>query len=121
MQTHDDDGLRSRFAAMRREDVAATPQFEAGTRARPSRRSSRVRPALGLAAAAVALVFLSREVHESPHHAGTLDPGSAEWHAGTDFLLRTPGAELLSAMPSFNAALAVFPSVEPTTMNRRTP
>jgi len=91
----DDDDLREAFAALRREDGKTAPSFEAlRARARPRRRA----PLGGLlAAASVAAALLGIVVRgpDPPPPAAELE----SWIAPTDFLLDTPGREILGTVP----------------------
>ena len=100
--------IRDRFAQLREADRESAPGFaQTYARAR-SRRSlhatQRVRPlVIGAAAAAViaAVWFASaRSVSRS-----TTTPTIATWRAPSDVLLRTPGSELLGAMPALGASV----------------
>jgi hypothetical protein len=89
--------LRRRFEELREEERTSVPRF-----AIPSPRQPNRRPLLALAVlllVVIALLF--------PRHSETFTPADraaarsiAEWHAPTDFLLRTPGRELLTSVPS---------------------
>lgn len=102
MNPHDDEqDLRERFARLRRADGAQAPDFRRlvdgarGARARP--RS--LAPALlaGGVIAAVGLAAIQRLAAPPVERGPTL----SEWSAPTDFLLRTPGHELLFSSPGF--------------------
>jgi hypothetical protein len=94
----DDEELRERFAALRREHTIAAPVFRdtmAAARSRP-RAGHRLGFAAGAALLLVALVLI-RTVGN--RHRTTVDLASVRVHAPTDFLLQLPGADLLRAMP----------------------
>jgi anti-sigma factor RsiW len=115
----DDSELRHRFAQLREADREGAPGFAetlaakiesqgpatGRTRARRSRRATpRVRPlvigaAAGVAIAAIGLMY-SRSVAPS-----SATPEIVTWRAPTDVLLRTPGTELLTAMPALGASV----------------
>jgi hypothetical protein len=105
MNERDDFDLRERFAHLRDRERACAPDFDrvvarAGV-ARGPRASWAYVAAAALVVAAVALVVLRRI--EMP--AQRTESSLARWSAPTDFLLRTPGHELLSTSPalvSFN-------------------
>ena len=96
----DEPELRERFARLRAEERRAVSRFELRPRAR------RLRPVRTLIAATAALMLVAII-------AFTLRPGRvsfsaadraaarsvADWHPPTDFLLRTPGSELLTTTP----------------------
>jgi hypothetical protein len=92
----DDGDLREAFAVLRREDAKATPAFEA---VRARLRAGPRRLALGglLAAASVAAVVLGVVVRRADPPPPTVSLG--QWVAPTDFLLDTPGREILQTVP----------------------
>jgi len=117
----DDRELRARFAALRAQDAARIPGFDQvlhRVRRGNSRPAGRLVPALGLAAALVAVVggtllwrspeLPGRVSHvPAPAPAGVLSPASpalADWRAPTDFLLDTPGRALLDTVPRIGPA-----------------
>lgn len=104
----DESELRRRFAQLREADGKRAPGFAqtyALARARRSWRSTlRLRPlAIGaVAAVAIAAVWLA---HERSFLPSAVTPTIATWRAPTDILLRTPGSELLGAMPALGASV----------------
>ena len=95
----DDRDLRDMFARLRREDHAHVPPFRL-----PASRP--VSPwALPVKVAAAAAVILVAVVLAVPHSGSRRPPvqlvdlGDAAWHSPTDFLLNTPGHELLRTIP----------------------
>ncbi len=117
----DESDLRRRFAQLREADRERAPSFaQTYGRARARRTWSamlRVRPLVIGAAAAVAIaaVWLS-DSRSLATSAAT--PTIATWRAPTDVLLRTPGSELLAAMPALGAS--VLDTMIPTPSNRGT-
>jgi hypothetical protein len=101
-----DNDLRDRFAALRREEEAQAPDFvvlASGSAARRRRRPAGKMIVLAtcLAMMIAAAIFLLRPVLLKPKQG----PGSpvasiTEWKAPTDFLLETPGRELLRTVPA---------------------
>lgn len=96
-----DDDLRERFVALRREDEALAPEF-AGAWA--GRNRGRRRSAGKLVAIAVCVVTIAAGVWL---RIGASKPepkrdvaSISEWKAPTDFLLNTPGQELLRTVPT---------------------
>ena len=93
--------LRDHFARLRRAEEASTPSFEQVVGL--PRRSDRGMPGLAVTAS-VALVALTvvmlwvSHPHRPPSVHGAA-PMLADWHSPTDFLLDTPGRELLHAIP----------------------
>lgn len=144
-----DSELRGRFAALRQQEAETDPGFAAlwrravaargqghsgGSRGRPrrQRRLPRVRRPLPVALAAVAaaialaaLIMVTRPWVRT----GGLSPAAPSpaasaplitaWRSPTDFLLRTPGEEILSTTPSFGGDL--FPGVAAQPRPPRTP
>lgn len=117
----DETELRRRFAQLREADRERAPSF-AQTYGRASARRSwrttpRRRPLLigAMAAVAIAAVWLARERLISP---STVTPTIATWQAPTDVFLRTPGSELLAAMPALGAS--VLDTMIPIPSNRGT-
>ena len=112
----DESELRRRFAQLRESDQKTAPNFAHGAgRARARRRATpRVRTLVIGAAAAVAMlaVWLSRAQSVSSEPTPTI----ANWRAPTDILLRTPGRDLLGAMPALGAS--VLDTIIPTHSNR---
>jgi hypothetical protein len=104
----DDSELRRRFAQLREADGERAPSFAqtyGRARARRSWRAAlRMRPlAIGAAAAvAIAAVWLA---HERSFSSSAVTPTIATWRAPTDVLLRTPGSELLGAMPALGTSV----------------
>lgn len=111
--THDptDRDLKNLFQALREEDRRRTPEFDVVFgRARRVRRVWRPASLLwkgGLLAAAAAAVLLlvrspgtSDEEFERVVQAFTSDPASGAWRSPTDDLLKLPGLEILSSVPS---------------------
>ncbi len=107
-----DNDLRARFGELRKEVSSNAPGFKVPSVA--TRRKRRVRwiPAAGgLAAAAVAAVLvLFYEGNPPPVY----DPGlgSVVWTAPTDFLLETPGRNLLRSVPRIGVDPRLFDPVE---------
>lgn len=119
--TNDPD-LREHFASLRREDAARTPGFtQVLQRARHA--STRITGMLAAAAClmiAVAAVTVMRLVHDRAPAARHAAPWLADWRAPTDFLLNTPGRELLHTVPQFGDRSANGPSLPPE-LNNITP
>ena len=98
----DDTDLRNRFAELRREEEARTPGFRLPS---PRGVASRLRLGRLVALAAslavsVACVFLVRLMWRPEQLPGKPAVSLTEWKAPTDFLLETPGRELLRTVPA---------------------
>jgi len=87
-----DDQLRNAFAELRRAEATQTPPYVAPAL---SRRPSRLRVGSTLAFAALLLIVLA--VVMIPRRPP--QPSISAWRAPTDFLLQTPGRELLNSVP----------------------
>ena len=97
-----DRDLRRWFADLRREDQAHAGEFgnllhRARLRANPMRLSVWVAVAAGLAAM-IAVVVMSIP-RSGRRNIGSPEISITEWKSSTDFLLRTPGLELLRTVP----------------------
>jgi hypothetical protein len=117
----DDSAIRQRFAQLREADRERAPSFAqtyGRARARRNRRATlRLRPLVIGAAAAVAITALWLAYGRS-FSPSTAAPTIATWRAPTDILLRTPGSELLGAMPALGAS--VLDKMIPIPSNRGT-
>ena len=108
MTPEDDRALAAAFADLRQEEEAQTPPFDELVRrgrVRPAHtRLLGVRPlALAAAVALAALgVWLGVRARE-PHHPSV--PPLAEWRSPTDFLLATPGRDLLAAPAAWDRSV----------------
>ena len=93
--------LRDRFEELRTEERASSPRWSAGVPAGARRRDAGapLRAVVLLAFVAVAMLFVQ---HDSGFTAADRVAAReiTEWQAPTDFLLRTPGRELLNTTPS---------------------
>lgn len=93
-----DDDLRKLFATLRERDLRDAPAFAAAaTRRAPSPRRWRG-PALRWAIAAAAIASLAIVLARPLRRAAPAQSLSA-WRAPTDFLLKTPGFEMLTLGP----------------------
>jgi hypothetical protein len=98
--------LRQAFAALRREDAEQAPPFDGVLTAAQLRRGRRrLAPVLGGLAASVAAIVIVVVVVAVRHPPSTPPPaaGIEQWTAPTDFLLRTPGREILETTPRIGA------------------
>lgn len=104
-----DDDLRARFVKLRREEEAQTPEFALPTRAFAVRKRRWHFPGL-IAATSLLAVMLAGFlwVRFGPSASNPISDSSVaslvEWKSPTDFLLETPGRELLQTVP----AIGVF-------------
>ena len=98
-----DADLRAAFAALRSEEGVNAPSFEevlgAATRGAVRRRRPWLVPALTGTIAAAALVVAVMAVRHPPDPRIPAGPGIEAWTAPTDFLLETPGRDLLETVP----------------------
>ena len=86
-----DDLLRDAFAELRQSEAARAPRFLTLWPARPKRRQAAALRKFFLATVLLIIVALSVRRHEQP--------SITAWKAPTDFLLVTPGRELLQSTP----------------------
>jgi hypothetical protein len=98
----DDRDLRHRFAELRRKDRTNAREFSsclhrAGRRAKPIPLSVWVAVSAGLAVMIAAGAMLVPR--SGRRNTGSPETSITEWKSGTDFLLRTPGLELLQTIP----------------------
>jgi hypothetical protein len=106
MRDDDEADLRQAFAKLRREDAEQTPPFDDVLTAAQLRRGRRrLAPLLGGLAASVAAIVLVVVAMAVRHPASTRPRVAAieQWTAPTDFLLRTPGREILETTPRIGA------------------
>ena len=106
-----DRDLRERFAALRREDASQAPEFDAVLRHARRSKTAWSRWAAAAAMVVVAAVLL---VKFYPRPAPPTQ-SITEWKSPTDFLLETPGRDLLQTMPSFGPWTAEPPPSESPT------
>ena len=92
-----DDRLQDAFKELRRVETARIPPFGRMWHVKPalSRRPSRLRVGSTFAFAVVLLIVLAVAI--IPHRPAA--PSISTWRAPTDFLLQTPGRELLDSVP----------------------
>jgi hypothetical protein len=125
--------LGDRFAALRRQEEEAAPGFgtllDRVARHRLERRrpASRLRPlAAATVAAAIALLALvvttlpsvrTRMLPPRPRLSRPV-PSIAAWRAPTDFLLHTPGEEILSTAPVFGRIPSLGIGTKPHNLDR---
>ena len=100
-----DDDLRDRFAALRREEEPQAPEFAAllpGMAGRSRRRDGRRilgATALVIIAAAV-ILWLRPAPPATRQEPGRPAASLTQWRAPTDFLLETPGRDMLRTVPA---------------------
>lgn len=98
----DEDNLRERFAQLRAEERSAAPVWR---RALGPAIATRHAPWRMLAAAAALLliVIITMTLHSRAtkftNSERAVVRSVAAWHSPTDFLLRTPGSEMLTTTP----------------------
>jgi len=116
-----DEDLRKRFAALRRGDEAQAPPFAIREGERGGGwATGRLFVAAACFAAAIALVLWLRPVFAPPRLAPAEPAVSiTEWKAPTDFLLDTPGGELLRSVPVFGVDVDYGNALEPGQRQRK--
>lgn len=105
----DDRELRDRFAQLKAEDRGDVPAFRAPSAG--ARWSWSPRLVVAAAIVLIALV-LARPDATPPHLAHEIDLGAAAWRSPTDFLLVTPGRELLRSVPALGSP-ETFAPIDP--------
>jgi hypothetical protein len=125
--TENDQDLRDRFAALRRDEETRAPGFAAMSK--PSTRQVRRRSPARLIAATTLLTaviavalwlspagwnheFWNRELWRPHRDQGSQVASITKWKSPTDFLLQTPGSELLRTVPDLGI---LQPEAETTT------
>jgi len=122
--SHHDEDLRHRFTALREEAAREAPEFDGLWRQAAAARGRRRRIPLGtwlaLAGAAGALLYAAvrRDAPSALPVETVTMPMLGQWRSPTAFLLRTPGEELLTTVPSLGSApslsvLSSFPERRP--------
>jgi hypothetical protein len=111
MSGDSDRELRERFLTLRRETGAGAVDFRAAlASARRREHAAQLRRRIGTIAlvttAAVVGLLVARP---GRRQAGLVDLASVRWVAPTDFLLETPGAELLRVTPTFTTQGRLVP------------
>jgi hypothetical protein len=99
----DDADLRQAFAVLRREEAKAAPTFEA-LRSRAHGGPRRLAPLGGLlvaAAAAAAILGIVVRRPDPPPPMASME----QWIAPTDFLLDTPGRDIVRTVPRIGGSL----------------
>lgn len=101
-----DQDLRERFAALRSEEAAEAPEFvllgSGAVHSRP-RRSGYIRVTVAAGVVLIAVLIALRLTPRKPEPNTTSVASLTEWKAPTDFLLETPGRELLETVPVIGA------------------
>lgn len=94
-----DEQLRRRFAGLRQEDERGVPSFAVLWRSRQRKPERRIRWVFATGATAIVFagLFWLWAVRHGPET--TTVASITEWKAPTDFLLETPGRDLLRTVP----------------------
>jgi hypothetical protein len=101
----DDRDLRNRFARLRSEDRSHVPPFHPPVAGNASRSRWPIGIAIAAAIALVALVLTQRD----PRPLVPVDLSVAAWRSPTDFLLDTPGRDMLRRVPVLGSPDEWFP------------
>lgn len=111
MSGEDDSDLRELFSRLRQEEAEGAPAFAELRQALPARRRAPLRVGLLAAVALAGVVLAVRLGLERPEPAPipTDMLSVTTWKAPTDFLLATPGREVLSTVPRFGGDLPTLP------------
>ena len=116
--TDDDPDLREIFARLRQEDERAAPPFQRLWRAgvRRDAMALPVRPRWILATAIAAIAAVVLMVSRGTPRVNVPDESTVSvstWRAPTDFLLQTPGRDLLTTVPRLGRQTAPNVKKEP--------
>lgn len=120
--TGNDQDLRDRFAALRRDEETQAPEFAGligSRRERGRRRPIKLIAAMAFSAAMIAAaLFMGRAPWNREFWRPHLEPGSqvasiTKWKSPTDFLLETPGTELLRTVPDLGVLQPETKAAEP--------
>ncbi len=106
---NDDPEIRQRFAALRDEESKRVPAFEHVLRRTRSTPTLSLRAVAGSVCAVVVLAIvaaLAVPQLRAPRPPDADVPSLAQWRAPTDFLLNTPGQELLQGFPRIGESLS---------------
>ena len=96
---NDEYRLQAKYARLRRAEAASVPSFERVI-GRDRRRSNHALWRVGVAAALLLTVATAAIVRLAPPGGSAIQASAlANWRAPTDFLLDTPGRELLHTIP----------------------
>ena len=100
MIDNDDTDLRERFAQLRAEERMGIPRFQVTARSRKPRIVWRLVAAPALLLLIIILILTIRPRPTSFSDSDRMAARTvAAWHPPTDFLLRTPGSEMLTTTP----------------------
>ena len=100
----EDDDLRRRFATLRAEEEARAPRFVASYAAQARQRSGIPGKLIAATACVAIIVAAAFWRPSSPRREGQPVAALAQWKAPTDFLLQTPGRELLQTVPTLGTS-----------------
>jgi hypothetical protein len=95
--------LRERFAQLRAEERLGVPRFESARRGRKRHLAWRLIAATAALLLVVIMTITTMAIRSRPTRFSDSDRAAvrsvAAWHPPTDFLLRTPGREMLTTTP----------------------
>lgn len=118
-----DDALRGRFAVLRREEEEHVPEFASLWRGRVRAPRGKARWVVAAACALIVVVAVlwSRSGKRGPEEVSVAS--ITEWKAPTDFLLETPGRELLRTVPEIGEwrgyTAATIPQTRPAQVKKK--
>jgi len=121
-----DEELRRLFQELRERDFVGVPPFAAVLERRQREGRAALARARALAVATVAASFFllvfwlagSSARSARRHAAAARSVALQEWKAPTDFLLRTPGAELLYSTPALNEPIPDYSRTQSSTTEK---
>ena len=96
----EDRDLRELFAQLKREDRGMSPSFRMPARSVSPRGRPMTRVLVAAAVVVIAVVLAWPDRTPSDVAGPVVDLSASTWRSPTDFLLVTPGSELLRSVPS---------------------
>jgi hypothetical protein len=120
-RSDEDRDLHAVFTELRRQDASQVPEFAALIQHRGAERKPFPLRELAVAATCIVIVALVL-ARFRPRPSVAPVPSLTEWTSPTDFLLQTPGRELLKSVPQFGAWPddARVPGARPSPTERKT-
>ena len=115
MNRPEDRELAGYFRALRAEEARSTPAFAMPSLPVPRHRRGRGVAASLVAAAAVGALAIMMRPPSFPERIGPLDLGETWWESPTDFLLLTPGIEMIKTVPVIGLTQTVASNQVPET------
>jgi hypothetical protein len=106
-----DDDLRDRFAGLRQQETQRVPEFASMWHTRAPLRKGRWLVAVACALIVVAAIIWLRSTQRRPEEISVA--AITAWNSPTDFLLETPGREILRTVPKIGDWPGYLPPAAP--------